>query len=169
MVAIKQVICFLSCFVIVSCSDAAEINADNYIAGGRAARPGQFPFIAGFRTLANQHICGGVIISNRWILTTAQCANGRQNQPQNHMAVVGSHTGRDGTPYNLELIRIHPRFNLRFLTNNIALLRTARDIQFVQGRITPIRLPNNDFNGEQRTAVWTAGWGLTKVFIFSHN
>lgn len=155
------VVSLLAHILIASCAESTKGNG--YIAGGSSARPGQFPFIAAFRTIANQHICGGVTISNRWILTTAQCTLGRQN-PSNHIAVVGAHTPRDGTPYNLEAIVVHPRFNRNWLHNNVALLRTLREIRFMAGRITPVRLPNIDHNDAQRIVVWTAGFGFTKVY-----
>lgn len=37
------------------------------IVGGQDAEYGQFPYIASLRNIANFHVCGGSVVSNRWI------------------------------------------------------------------------------------------------------
>ncbi|RZC41676.1 Trypsin domain containing protein [Asbolus verrucosus] len=45
------------------------------IIGGDQARAGEFPFMVAIsvQTETIQHLCGGALISNEWILTAAQC------------------------------------------------------------------------------------------------
>ncbi|XP_053687855.1 chymotrypsin-1-like [Sabethes cyaneus] len=97
------------------------------IVGGRQAGPGQFPFQASLRDLKNSHVCGAVIINERWLLTAAHCTMG--SQPYQLRVVVGSidrTTG--GTSYNLWQIIEHPDFNERSLDNDIALMQTGYPI-----------------------------------------
>ena len=42
------------------------------IIGGVEAIPGEFPWIVSLR-LGGQHICGGTLIANNWVLTAAHC------------------------------------------------------------------------------------------------
>lgn len=60
-------------------------SAQPYIIGGSAALIRDFPFMASLRNLQNQHFCGGAILTNRWILTSAQCVF---NRPQTSVMVV---------------------------------------------------------------------------------
>jgi secreted trypsin-like serine protease len=38
------------------------------IVGGNTATPGQFPYQASMRSLANSHFCGGSLINRRWVV-----------------------------------------------------------------------------------------------------
>uniref|UniRef100_A0A4W5MRM4 Peptidase S1 domain-containing protein n=1 Tax=Hucho hucho TaxID=62062 RepID=A0A4W5MRM4_9TELE len=42
------------------------------IVGGNISKPGQFPWQASLH-YQNQHLCGGSIITPRWIVTAAHC------------------------------------------------------------------------------------------------
>ena len=49
--------------------------ADGFIMGGTEAREGEVPFIVSLQR-SSSHTCGGVIISDQWILTVAHCVLG---------------------------------------------------------------------------------------------
>lgn len=166
MIGIKLAFGILICYILAaSCSEVieSETKISNYIVGGRNALPGQFPFMVALRTRRNQHRCGGCIISNRWILSAAHCTDNTFANPQNTIAVVGAHGRIDGVSHDLEAVVNHPRFNGEFLLNDVCVLRTVREIKFVQGRIVPARLPTADYPDGMRIPVWIAGWGLTQV------
>lgn len=159
-----QIICALGVLACFSSASAAKDTVTNsYIAGGRQAVPGQFPFIASLRSRTNQHRCGAAIISNRWLISAVICTTGTLANPAQTVAVVGAHTIYDGTPHNVDRIINHPQFHTELRRNDISLLRTVGEIQFSQ-RIQPVRLPQTDFT-EQRPIVqlWNAGWGKTRV------
>lgn len=153
----------IACVLIIS-SNAQDVDPNNYIIGGQTARPNQFPFIVSLRGTNNQHFCGGGIISDRWILSAAHCTQDDFARPQNVIAVVGAHHRQnDGVPIRLDGIVNHPRYNARFMTNDICVLRTAAQIQFQQGRVQALQLPTGDYVDSQRQRVWIAGWGLVRV------
>lgn len=140
-----------------------ECRSSNYIIGGSNATIGQFPFIASLRSADNQHYCGASIISDSWFLTAAQCTQGPFLLPQNVFAWVGAHNRTDGIGYAIESIAVHPRFTARFMQNDIALLRSANNINFIPGRVQPIRLPPRDTEDSVPIRVWIAGWGFAWV------
>ena len=84
--------------------------------GGSNVALGQVPFMAALRTLTNIHFCGGSILSNRWILTSATCTIGR---PVNSINIlVGSVTlNAGGVTHRSGNITQHPLFDRLTLAN----------------------------------------------------
>ena len=84
--------------------------------GGVGVTLGQVPFMASLRSLGNVHFCGGSIITNRWVLTTATCTNGRLINSIN--VVVGTVTlNAGGVTYRSGNITQHPGFDPITLEN----------------------------------------------------
>ncbi|VVD00073.1 unnamed protein product [Leptidea sinapis] len=135
------------------------------IVGGQDAGPNEFPMMAGLVEYEGQAslICGGVIISNRYVLTAAHCLLGRN---YNNLAViVGEHdtsTGDDSPAtkgYRLSSITTHPMFNNNTYDYDIAILKTAQPIQFsqyVSPACLPFKFSNYDFTNQK---VIILGWG----------
>lgn len=80
--------------VILSTVAAKSINeSSERIYGGENAKSGQFAHqvsLRGSRGSIFWHFCGGVIISNQIVLSTANCTQGLHSQPQNVTVVVGT-------------------------------------------------------------------------------
>lgn len=151
-------------FSIFASSHSATFEQENYIVGGSASGPGQFPFVASLRTLFNVHQCGGCIISNRWILTSAHCTwHGRPNLL---LVAIGAHTQSDGYIYRIDTVAIHPNYNPEGVVNDIALIRTINEIAFISGRIQPAQLPGFDLTEGGRITAYLAGWGFIQVNNF---
>lgn len=129
------------------------------IVGGKEAIDGQFPYQVSIRKwMSYQHYCGGAIVSSRFILTAAHCTRGQYTHPSSLYIVVGW-TGQEtkGDAYSLDAIIPHPAFDLSTFTNDIALLRTEREIEFTS-HVWPIGLPLK--NTASNAPVLVAGWGL---------
>ncbi|KAL0812067.1 hypothetical protein ABMA28_009457 [Loxostege sticticalis] len=135
----------------------------NRIVGGQETGINEFPMMVG---LADNRIsqikCGGVIISNRYVLTAAHCLD---NQPINDLAViVGEHdisTAETSATQGFRVTRavVHPYYNPSNYDYDIAILTTSAAIPF-SDRVGPVCLPfkfqNTDFTGSRVTLL---GWG----------
>lgn len=63
--------------------------------GGAFSRPGQFPYQVSLKEPRGSiiwHFCGGAIISDQFVLTTAKCTQGPRSHPPNVTVVVGTNT-----------------------------------------------------------------------------
>ncbi|XP_055531903.1 chymotrypsin-2-like [Wyeomyia smithii] len=146
------VVCLIS-------SALADETQSGRIVGGRQAGPGQFPFQASLRNQRNSHICGAVVISNRWLLTASHCTIG--TQAYQLRVVVGSiDQSSGGVSYNLLQKIEHPDFNDYTLENDIALLMTGYPIEMSR-LVQPITMGNTMVPaGKIATA---SGWGKLQV------
>lgn len=50
-------------------------TVSGFIAGGKDAVPGQFPYLVSLRRADDLNFCGGAILNTRWILTAAVSFN----------------------------------------------------------------------------------------------
>jgi trypsin len=86
------------------------LDRQGRVVGGAGVTLGQVPTMASLRSLQNFHFCGGTILSNRWVLTSAQCVAGKNNDAVN--VVVGSVTlNAGGVTHRSFNITRHPSFN----------------------------------------------------------
>ncbi|XP_055708064.1 collagenase-like [Phlebotomus papatasi] len=142
---------------------------NGYILGGSIAQPGQFPeTVALLFNLPMAHaFCGGTLVSNRWVLTSAHCG-GLSNAG---IAILGAHEVQSALEFGqvrmtfTNIVR-HPHWNPDNFANDIALVELEHNVDFTW-RIQAARLPSirnvnsNWFN--QRTLV--SGWGSRKDTI----
>lgn len=154
-------------FAVPLTKDDREVkDVANRIYGGEQAWIGQFPHHVSLRVRLGPifvHMCGGSIITERFVLTSGICFWIRY-PPQNYRVVVGAHVNNvtDGTPYNVSRYIVHERFYVNEtginVRNNIALIETASTIEFNR-LVRPIRL-HSRFIGEATGAV-VSGWNST--------
>lgn len=109
----------------------------------------------------NKHICGGVILTSRTILTAATCV---KDQTIGAISIIAGEVDLkgNGRRYQIESIIAKNPTGTEFTKDNIALLRTTQSI----GKTTYIDyidLPAQDV-GEISARV--CGWGLSSVIIF---
>lgn len=138
------------------------------IFGGEEAEPGQFPHQVSLRLQRNdtfRHICGGSIISNRFILTAAHCYPQIFPNISDYRVVVGAHknNGNDGQAYDVRRFVRHEQYNGTLHIHDIGLIEVNTTIQFSQG-VAPIPLRRTFVDGVVRAI--TSGWGRTNVSQF---
>ncbi|EAT35961.1 AAEL011917-PA [Aedes aegypti] len=115
-----------SALVVCLCLAVASANPvlkSGRIAGGIDAEEGQFPYQVSLRTASNNaHFCGGSVLNNRWIITAASCAQGKEPAGISVMAGSKSLT-RGGSIHPVDRIIVHPNFDVTTLANDVAVMR----------------------------------------------
>ncbi|WP_329168030.1 serine protease [Streptomyces sp. NBC_01267] len=137
------------------------------IVGGADVRRGEFPHMAGLVDKGSgQVFCGGSLISDQYVLTSASCLRGRT--PATTAVLLGdvdTATGTD-TPYARLYPSgrwtVNPAFDAATDRNDIALIQLGSKAELNQG-VSPVLLDTSgpsDHVGQTAEAV---GWG-TRIF-----
>ena len=110
------------------------------------------------------HMCGGSLISDRWVVAAANCA---QVQSSNDIRVdLGQHDLHSGTEAvlvtkSVSEIHIHPEYHVVRIRYDLALLKLSDPVDFtVLPHVRPICLPTGTESYAGYPAIVT-GWGRT--------
>ncbi|KXJ68965.1 hypothetical protein RP20_CCG000765 [Aedes albopictus] len=150
-------------------------QGDDRISKGEIALPFDYPWMALLNDAALGFVCGGTLISNRYVLTAAHCVKRRNitfvRLGENDIEQIEDCITLDDeiicTPdpqdISIEDRFIHPEYSERNKANDIALLRMASPA-IIGDSVKTICLP--DGNPEQRKLKpWSfivSGWGMTE-------
>lgn len=122
-----------------------------------------FPYVASVQK-AKSHHCGGVILSNNWIITAAHCIV--KGDPLQYSVRVGSHDRTKGDSYDIDLILLHENFTWgsvkppQNMFHDLALLRTISPIKFNDRTSATKIMKTNSPDG--LSVYVAAGWGRTE-------
>ncbi|NXN96567.1 TMPSC protease, partial [Rhinopomastus cyanomelas] len=140
------------------------------IIGGHDAPTGAWPWSASLQVRqANgyfAHICGGVLIDERSVLTAAHCVTGR-TLPHLWQAVLGVHNlyqpSRHTVSLRIRRIAVHPGFEQDEVENDLAFFELASAAR-LSAYIQPICLPPAQPLPTPQNQTWCfiSGWGLTE-------
>ncbi|XP_055060599.2 transmembrane protease serine 3 [Misgurnus anguillicaudatus] len=132
------------------------------IVGGNISSLGQVPWQVSLY-YQNQHICGGSIISDSWILTAAHCVYGF-SQP----ALWAVHAGILDQPVSglgaasVEKIIYNANYQRERLSYDIALIKLKVPLSFNDSdQLAPICLPSYGETFETGQMCVISGWGAT--------
>ncbi|XP_011264758.1 proclotting enzyme isoform X2 [Camponotus floridanus] len=130
------------------------------IAGGQPADPKEWPWMAALLRQGAIQYCGGVLITDRHVLTAAHCVY--RYKPRDITVRLGEYdfTKSDETralDFMVSEIRIHRDFKLTTYENDIAIIKINRPTTF-NSYIWPICLPPVQQSFENKNAIVT-GWG----------
>lgn len=138
------------------------------IVGGENASIEDFPWQVFFRF--GDYMCGGSIISDRWILTAAHCTQdkeGKQVDVSEMYILVGATNRTNGTgkKYYIKDYIIHENYNNQTLKNDIAVLELTEAIDYPNAEAIGLISNSNVEDGATRSGVMSTvtGWGLTDV------
>ncbi|XP_067015516.1 venom protease isoform X2 [Anabrus simplex] len=168
--------------------DTCGVSVENKIIDGEDAIAGQFPWMAllGYKVNNSdpvQFLCGGSIITDRYILTAAHCLGleladlvtvrlGELNLTSDpdceDFAGAGQQVCADYVQdYPVESYKIHEKFSSAHLKNDIALIRLKRNITtFKREFIRPLCLPIGlNLTGNEEIKYQIAGWGTTDNYV----
>ncbi|XP_035994658.1 transmembrane protease serine 3 [Fundulus heteroclitus] len=131
------------------------------IVGGNISKLGQFPWQVSL-LFRSEHLCGGSIITSRWILTAAHCVYGFENS-----SLWTVHVGLIEQPIHgaqslaVKSIVYHAQYQPKGLDYDIALMGLEEPLVF-NGFVEPICLPNYGEEFSEGTMCWISGWGATE-------
>jgi secreted trypsin-like serine protease len=142
-------------------ADAGEMDLPaGFIVGGQQARPYEFPWQASIRRKAtNGHFCGGIIISERWVLTAAHCTSGES--PLLLSVVVGDwqRSAASTIRQTLDVVNVivHEKYDSRNYDYDVSVIKVATDIVFSED-VAPVCAPDsaNDYVYYKSQC---SGWG----------
>ncbi|XP_068231851.1 serine proteinase stubble-like [Palaemon carinicauda] len=139
-------------------------NPVERIIGGQETTVHEYPWQVAITFGTSTPICGGAIISDKWILTSAHCVDG-----QDVAVVVGEHdwSVTDETSITQMIVPstiiMHPSYNRSTLDSNLALIELRSAINFLpDNTVAPVCLPDedNDYSDVDATAT---GWGKLSI------
>ncbi|KAJ7990144.1 hypothetical protein DPEC_G00297280 [Dallia pectoralis] len=139
------------------------------IVGGLNADEGEFPWQVSLHIKNFGHVCGGSIISQRWLVTAAHCvqddAKTKYSQPGVWEVYLGLHVqkqiGVHVQKRNLVQVIPHMYYNSFTYDNDIALMQLDSPVTF-SDYIRPICLPAPTHIFPMGNSVWITGWGATR-------
>ncbi|XP_013099236.2 trypsin-1-like [Stomoxys calcitrans] len=137
--------------------DTIKPLLDGRIVGGEKINITEAPHQVSLQTTA--HLCGGSIISNRWILTAAHCTYGR-NADELRVRIGSSESSKGGELIDVEEIVQHKDFNIRNVDYDFSLIKLDREIEFNDTK-QAVKLPEHMENITDGTACFVTGWGYT--------
>lgn len=150
------ILAFALCVVLGNPTPKAVVPWQGRIVGGETATDGQFPYQARVRTATGVFLCSGAIVNNKWIVSVAQCLNGRAiSETRVSLGFNGVNDG--GLMFVLDII-VHEAFNANTLANNIALVQTIAEIIY-SSLVQPIYLGSVFLGGGNSVEI--SGWGQT--------
>ncbi|KAL1783039.1 granzyme M isoform X1 [Sigmodon hispidus] len=141
---------------------AAGNTFETHIIGGREAAPHSRPYMASLQK-AGSHVCGGVLVHPKWVLTAAHCLS-EPVQLRQLRLVLGLHrlhNLRDpGLTFHIKEAIKHPGYNRNY-GNDLALLKLDGRVR-PSRNVQPLALPRKSRARPAEGAHCSlAGWGMT--------
>ncbi|XP_056096439.1 acrosin-like [Rhinichthys klamathensis goyatoka] len=131
------------------------------IAGGHSALKGAWPWQVSIQRMS-RHICGGSIISHRWIITASHCFRNSNNYKLQVVAGVNSRSKREkGVQYrSVQQVILHEKFNRSYFENDVALLHLHRSLHFTN-HVQPLCMIEDEMDEKQLSfgSCYITGWG----------
>ncbi|XP_001600824.4 uncharacterized protein LOC100116291 isoform X3 [Nasonia vitripennis] len=140
------------------CGIRTQVPSQARIVGGGSSSAGSWPWqVALYKE--GDYQCGGVIVSDRWIVSAAHCFY--RAQDEYWVARIGAtRRGNFASPYEqvirLDYIILHPDYVDISFVNDIALLRLEKPLTF-SDYVRPVCLPTSE--PKIGTTCTVTGWG----------
>lgn len=136
---------------------------DGRIVGGFEIDITSVPWQVSLQSTNRRHLCGGSIISSKWILTAAHCTTSElvESDPNRATIKSGANIHREGAETIVKRIVDHPQYNKKTIDYDFALLELENELEFNENR-TAIKLAESTDHYVDGSLVLVTGWGYTK-------
>ncbi|XP_030376380.1 chymotrypsin-1 [Scaptodrosophila lebanonensis] len=137
------------------------LQPETRIIGGSSAPEGWAPYQVSIMNTFGEHVCGGSIISEHWILTAAHCLE----WPIKYLKIVTGTNDwtKPGAEYLVDEAKKHCLHDKPMYHNDIALIHTATPIVFDE-RTQPAKLASNRKALKAGDKLTLSGWGSIKTW-----
>ncbi|XP_043079857.1 mast cell protease 4-like [Puntigrus tetrazona] len=133
----------------------ARVNVG--IVNGKEAKPHSRPYMVSVQE-KEQHICGGFLISDRFVMTAAHC----RNNAQVLTVLLGAHDlgkkNENSIRFRVDSYHQHPKYTTETYHNDILLLKLEKNVQ-LNNNIKWIPIPQKEGDIEAGSVCSVAGWG----------
>ena len=140
--------------------------AKNRIIGGMDA-PSPIPWQVSIWNTTFPHVCGGVILDDKTILTAAHCIilNEETGKLKEYFVMAGSTRVRSGQNVIVDHVILYNEkittFYFGIVDHDIMILKLRDHLHFDEN-VQPICLPSPHFEPEEGTVCFASGWGNTR-------
>ncbi|XP_074519867.1 LOW QUALITY PROTEIN: chymotrypsin-like protease CTRL-1 [Halichoeres trimaculatus] len=143
--------------------DCGVAPLNTKIVGGENATAGSWPWQVSvhFRLgVFQEHICGGTLISDQWVLTASHCI--LTIEPSVWLLYFGRETQSGPNVHEVNRtvsqVIMHPDYNNTLFNNDVALMKLSSPVNYTD-YIRPICLASSGSQFHNSTSCWATGWG----------
>ncbi|XP_039397604.1 atrial natriuretic peptide-converting enzyme isoform X3 [Mauremys reevesii] len=143
------------------CGRRPAARMSKRILGGRTSRPGRWPWQCSLQSEPSGHICGCVLIANKWVLTVAHCFEGRENAAVWKVVFGINNLDHPSIFMQTRLVKtiiLHPRYKRAVVDYDISIVELNEDIDETS-YVRPVCLPSREQLVEPDTYCYITGWG----------
>ncbi|KAL3886432.1 hypothetical protein ACJMK2_026424 [Sinanodonta woodiana] len=136
------------------------VTGNHRIVGGVLSTPGAYPWQVSVR-YGGEHLCGGTLIDQNWIVTAAHCFEGMSGDYWT--VALGVHDMSQMYTANIHrtsVISVHGSYDSQTNENDIAMMKLDRPVDLSGMHIRPACLPSESADFTNRVCTVT-GWGAT--------
>ncbi|KAL2100025.1 hypothetical protein ACEWY4_004419 [Coilia grayii] len=139
-------------------ADGSEVS----IVGGKEIKAHSKPWMGSIQVY-KQHLCGGVLIANQWVLTAAHCKMGFPSL-EAVTVLLGAHSlknEKNTIRVGIERCVIPPTFSADTKADDIMLMKLEDVVKVKKEKVKAVKLPKSNNDVPPHTTCQVIGWGVT--------